>query len=114
MVSKDELDAIGFVICSCCGARIRANRGWCLRCYEPLVPYKPPQLPLPAWLEAIGGGTLIFAAVLSLVVLVLVITLVQANSAIDDSARPLSLAVDAVKPTPVRPNVTRAGGTCRG
>jgi len=93
VVSKDELDVIGFVICSCCGARIRADREWCLRCHEVLVPYRPPQLPLPAWLEAIGGGTLIFAVVLSLVALVIVITVVQANSPIDDSARPLSLPV---------------------
>jgi hypothetical protein len=48
---------------------------------------------LPAWLEAIGGGTFIFAVVLSLVALVVVITVVQANSPSDDFARPLSLPV---------------------
>jgi hypothetical protein len=39
------------------------------------VAYKPPELRLPAWLEAIGGGTLIFATVFSLVLVVIVITL---------------------------------------
>jgi hypothetical protein len=75
MPGKDELDEIGYVICSQCGAHIRADRLRCLRCRERLVPYKPPALRLPAWLEAIGGGTLIFAAVFSLAVFVIVMTL---------------------------------------
>jgi hypothetical protein len=72
---RDELEAIGFVICSQCGARMRADRYRCLRCREPLVAYKAPEVPLPAWLEAIGGGTLIFATVLSLALVVIVFTL---------------------------------------
>src|SRR5215831_4868525 len=56
--SKDELDEIGFVICSQCGAHIKADRRRCLRCRERLVAYKEPAVPLPAWLEALGGGTL--------------------------------------------------------
>jgi hypothetical protein len=74
---RDELEAIGFVICSQCGARMRADRHRCLRCRERLVAYKPPELPLPAWLEAIGGGTLILATALSLVFVVIVITLLR-------------------------------------
>jgi hypothetical protein len=74
---KDELDEIGFVICSQCGAHIRADRHRCLRCRERLVPYKPPTVPLPAWLEALGGDTLIFATVLSLVVVVIIMTLLS-------------------------------------
>jgi len=77
VAGRDELDVIGFVVCSQCGAHIRADRKWCLRCQEPLVAYRQPGLPLPAWLEAIGGGTLILATVLSLAVLVIVITLLQ-------------------------------------
>jgi len=77
MASKDELDEVGFVICSQCGAHIRADRIRCLRCRERLVPYKQPSLPLPAWLEALGGGTLIFATVFSLVVVVIIITLLS-------------------------------------
>jgi hypothetical protein len=74
---KDELDEIGFVICSQCGAHIKADRKRCLRCREPLVAYREPALPLPAWLEALGGGTLIFATVLSFVVVVIVLTLLM-------------------------------------
>jgi uncharacterized paraquat-inducible protein A len=77
MASKDELDEVGFVICSQCGAHIRADRLRCLRCRERLVPYKQPSLPLPAWLEALGGGTLIFATVFSFVVVVIIMTLLS-------------------------------------
>jgi hypothetical protein len=77
MASKDELDEVGFVICSQCGAHIRADRLRCLRCRERLVPYKQPSLPLPAWLEALGGGTLIFATVFSLVLVVIIMTLLS-------------------------------------
>jgi hypothetical protein len=77
MASRDELDEVGFVICSQCGAHIRADRLRCLRCRERLVPYKQPSLPLPAWLEALGGGTLIFATVFSLVVVVIIMTLLS-------------------------------------
>ena len=58
-----EADEVGFVICSKCGARIRADREWCLRCHEPLVAWKKPEIPLPSWIRAMGGGTLIFAVV---------------------------------------------------
>jgi len=75
--SKDELDEIGFVICSQCGAHIKADRRRCLRCRERLVAYKEPAVPLPAWLEALGGGTLIFVTVLSFVLVVLVMTLLS-------------------------------------
>ena len=75
MPGKDELEEIGFVICSQCGAHIRADRLRCLRCRERLVAYKPATLRLPAWLEAAGGGTLIFAAVFSLTIVVIVMTL---------------------------------------
>ncbi len=77
MASKEELEEIGFVICSQCGAHIKADRIRCLRCRERLVPYKQPTVPLPAWLEAHGGGTLIFATVLSMVVVVLIMTLLS-------------------------------------
>jgi Flp pilus assembly protein TadD len=53
----------GFVVCASCGARIRADREWCLRCEAPLAAAPSSELHLPAWLRARGGGTLIFAAV---------------------------------------------------
>ncbi len=58
-----EPDEVGFVICASCGARIRANREWCLRCHEPLVAWKKPEIPLPSWIHSLGGGTFIFALV---------------------------------------------------
>ncbi|HUK33253.1 MAG TPA: tetratricopeptide repeat protein [Vicinamibacterales bacterium] len=57
-------DEIGFVICAACGARIKADREWCLRCHEPLVAWKRPEIPLPSWVRALGGGTMIFGVVL--------------------------------------------------
>ena len=77
MFGREELEAIGFVQCSQCGARMKADRRRCLRCREPLVAYKPPGVPLPAWLEAIGGGTLILATALSAALIVIVLTLLQ-------------------------------------
>ena len=56
-------------MCASCGARIRADREWCLRCEAPLVPAPSSELHLPAWLRARGGGTLIFGAVGVLAVL---------------------------------------------
>jgi len=34
-----------------------------LRCHEPLRAWKKPEIPLPSWVHALGGGTLIFGAV---------------------------------------------------
>jgi len=58
-----ESDKIGFVVCGSCGARIKADRNWCLRCHEPLRAFKKSEIPLPSWVRALGGGTLIFALV---------------------------------------------------
>lgn len=57
-----EAPEVGFVICSKCGAQIKADREWCLRCHEPLVPFKKQEL-LPSWVHALGGGTFIFGIV---------------------------------------------------
>jgi tetratricopeptide (TPR) repeat protein/ribosomal protein L40E len=58
-----ETQEFGFVICASCGARIRADRERCLRCHEPLVAWKRSEIPLPSWIHALGGGTLIFGLV---------------------------------------------------
>lgn len=60
---ETDPDEIGFVVCAACGARIKADREWCLRCHEPLVAWKRPEIPLPSWVRALGGGTLIFGVV---------------------------------------------------
>src|SRR5690349_15545963 len=57
-----EAPEVGFVVCSKCGAQIKADRQWCLRCHEPLVAFKKQEI-LPSWVHALGGGTLIFALV---------------------------------------------------
>jgi len=57
-----EAPEVGFVVCSKCGAQIKADREWCLRCHEPLVAFKKQNI-LPSWVQAIGGGTLIFGLV---------------------------------------------------
>jgi len=79
-------------VCAKCGARIRADREWCLRCEAPLVPARSrsSELQLPAWLRARGGGTLIFGAVGVLAVLLVGYTIWDrsASSNGDAGARP--------------------------
>jgi Flp pilus assembly protein TadD len=88
LADLEELEEIGFVLCSKCGARIRADREWCLRCHEPLVAYQKPELPLPSWVERLGGGTLIFGALASVAIVVVAVTLFRSNTAVDDTAHP--------------------------
>lgn len=75
----DDEEQIGFVICASCGARIKASRERCLRCEEPLVAWRKPEL-LPSWLQRLGGGTLIFGLVALIVLLFVVVTLVDSRS----------------------------------
>jgi Flp pilus assembly protein TadD len=79
-------------VCASCGARIRADREWCLRCEAPLVPARSrsSELQLPGWLRARGGGTLIFGAVGVLAVLLVGYTIWDrsASSNGDAGARP--------------------------
>src|SRR6185436_13393334 len=88
LADLEELEEIGFVLCSKCGARIKADREWCLRCHAPLVAYKKPELPLPPLLQRLGGGTLIFGTVASLAIVIVVITLLQTGTPVDEPARP--------------------------
>jgi Flp pilus assembly protein TadD len=79
----------GYVVCAKCGARIKADRDWCLRCEAPLVAKRSPDLPLPGWLQALGGGTLIFAIVGVLVMVLIGFTVWEARStAIDTVGHP--------------------------
>ena len=78
-------------MCAKCGARIRADREWCLRCEAPLVPARSrsSELQLPGWLRARGGGTLIFGAVGVLAVLLVGYTIWDRSSSNGDvGARP--------------------------
>src|SRR6185312_6978344 len=92
--------------CSKCGARIKADREWCLRCHAPLVAYRKPELPLPPLLKRLGGGTLIFGTVASLAIIVVAITLYDSNTSVDDRARPAPASAPvagAPKPAPAQP-----------
>ncbi len=84
MVDAEE---VGFVICSKCGARIRADREWCLRCHEPLVAWKKQEIPLPSWVQTLGGGTMIFGLVGAVAVGVLAYSTLGSGSSHPD--RPL-------------------------
>jgi Flp pilus assembly protein TadD len=76
----------GYVVCAKCGARIRADREWCLRCEAPLVPARSSELQLPAWLRARGGGTLIFGAVGVLALLLVGYTIWERSASSDGDA----------------------------
>ena len=91
-----DADEIGFVICSKCGARIRADREWCLSCHEPLVAWKRPEIPLPSWIHAIGGGTFIFGLVGVAAVAVLVYFSFEPK--VDQIERPTAASVPSTTP----------------
>jgi Flp pilus assembly protein TadD len=100
LADLEELEEIGFVLCSKCGARIKADREWCLRCHEPLVAYRRPNI-LPSWMQRLGGGTLIFGTVGSLALILVVITLFDSNSQpAQEIARPAPTPVAAKTPPP--------------
>ena len=97
LADLEELEEIGFVLCSKCGARIKADREWCLRCHAPLVPFQRPNI-LPPWLRALGGGTLIFGTVGSLAIVLAVVLYLDSDSPVTEApARPAPAAVAAVK-----------------
>src|SRR5256712_10863562 len=83
-----------YVICAECGARIKADREYCLRCGEPLRGLEPPAPPLPLH-EALGVSELTFRAlsvVASIIVGAGLVWLWQARPqpAIDEIAQPLN------------------------
>jgi Flp pilus assembly protein TadD len=106
LADREELEEIGFVLCSKCGARIKADREWCLRCHEQLVAYSRPNI-LPHWLRRIGGGTLIFGTVGLLAVVLVVITLLDSSpQPVQDVARPAPAPAATAPPrseTPIAP-----------
>ncbi len=97
----------GYVVCAKCGARIKADRDWCLRCQAPLVPAKSPDLALPRWLQALGGGTMIFAVVGVLALALVGVTVWQSRSPVLDTlARPAPPPAPAGGDSPVIPDST--------
>jgi Flp pilus assembly protein TadD len=85
----------GFVVCPNCGARIKAGRGHCLRCFETL-PVEGATGP-EAWWESLQlsqGATLIAGVVLTLAALLLSAVIWEtATPTVDNVARPASGAV---------------------
>jgi len=93
-----DSEEIGFVICSKCGARIRADREWCLRCHEPLVAWKKAEIPLPPLVRAMGGGTLIFGVVgVAAAAVIIYLTFFDSSAAQPD--RPLQRSAPKVAAT---------------
>ena len=84
-----EAPEVGFVVCSKCGAQIKADREWCLRCHEPLVALKKQNI-LPSWVQALGGGTLIFSLVGLAAVGVIAYLSLDSGSQSDAPIRPAS------------------------
>jgi Flp pilus assembly protein TadD len=87
----------GFVVCPNCGARIKAGRGHCLRCFETLPVEGAPEAP-QAWyrsLQVSQGTTLIAGVALTLAAL-LVSALIWEKATpepeLDDVARPAAAA----------------------
>jgi Flp pilus assembly protein TadD len=81
-----DREEFGFVICSSCGARIKANRERCLRCEAPLVAWQKPEL-LPSWLQRWGGGTLVFGMLAVVILLLVGVMYLESPSGTSDSAR---------------------------
>jgi tetratricopeptide (TPR) repeat protein len=98
----------GFVVCKKCGTRIKAGRGHCLRCFEPLpdpdLPVRPPlsvSLGLSRNQEMLlAGGTVILVALLATV-----IWRTWPVSA-DDQAQPAAVSGPAAAPTSSAPGST--------
>ena len=81
----------GFVVCPACGARIKAGRGHCLRCFETLPVEGAPEEPQPWYrsLQLSQGTTLIAGVALTLAALALsAVIWERATPAVDDVARP--------------------------
>ena len=97
----------GYVVCAKCGARIKADREWCLRCEAPLVAARPSELPLPGWLKAWGGGTLIFGAVGVLALLLVGYTIWESRSTVSH------VGVQRMRLRPASPSAGSAAATAR-
>ena len=105
-----DSEEIGFVICSKCGARIRADREWCLRCHEPLVAWKKAEIPLPPVVRALGGGTLIFGLVgVAAAAVIIYLTFFDSSAAQPD--RPLQRSTQPVASTTAAPAAARTQAT---
>src|ERR1044072_531627 len=81
----------GFVVCPACGARIKAGRGHCLRCFETLPVEGAPEEPQPWYrsLQLSQGTTLIAGVALTLAALLLsALIWERAAPEVDDVARP--------------------------
>ena len=81
-----------FVICAFCGARIRADRGRCLRCGELLEAAAPvPVAPtLRDWLKTSNPRALAIGALASIAVLIGAVWMMNPGSTRDNVARPVT------------------------
>lgn len=98
-----------YVVCPACGTRIKAGRGHCLRCFEPLP--LPGTLPQPSILTSLGwsrGRQLIVGSVVTLAALALLCVIWQtAPQQTDDAAQPVPVQARAgAAPVPAAPATT--------
>lgn len=90
----------GYVVCTACGTRIKAGRGHCLRCFEPLPDPDTPILP-PIWesLSFSQGKLMIVGAVFSVLVVSLGFMIWSTwPTEVDDIARPAGAATATPPP----------------
>jgi len=100
-----EAPDVGFVVCSKCGAQIKADREWCLRCHEPLVAFRKQNI-LPSWVQSLGGGTLVFGLVgVAAAGVIIYLTFFDSSAAQVD--RPLQVSTPKVAATTAAPAPAR-------
>jgi Flp pilus assembly protein TadD len=84
----------GYVVCTACGTRIKAGRGHCLRCFEPLPDPGTPILP-PIWESlSLSQGKLMIVGAVFAVLVVSLGTMIWKTwpTELDDIARPVGAA----------------------
>lgn len=104
----------GFVVCRSCGTRIKAGRGHCLKCFEPLPdPDEPVRLPLSESLGLSRNQEIMLAVGTAVAVALLAVVIWQTWPTSDsDEAQPVSMPVSSAAPvqTPPVPALSDAPG----
>ena len=88
----EDFDVAEFVVCPSCGARIKAGREFCLRCFEPLPTADRPIRP-PIWVSfGLSNQTrlIVLGAVGVLVVALIAVIVITEPKPINDDPVPLS------------------------
>lgn len=92
----------GYVVCASCGARIKAGRQHCLRCFEPLPDPDIPVLP-PIWVSlGLSQGKLMMVGIVASVAVLSLVAVIWSTwpEPVDEIARPASGQAATPKPAP--------------